>query len=151
MRNALALVAFLFLAAAPARAQNTAPTSGPVFYAFVDTLGVAPVAPDTYVTWIFSASVPYPTPMVSSAILVAFDCKAHKVARLSHIVYALRPDSLGVQGAILTDPGTWVDVSVPATFDLVCSIGATRPYKEEPDVKVFEAPEPDPKSLYPIS
>ena len=114
----------------------------PQFYTYVDTANVAAVAPGTYVTWVYALSTPTSYP--SSAIMVAFDCRARKVKRLYHIVYQMRDDSLGVVGPIVEDTGDWVPVSVPRTYEVVCSAGAGRPY--EPPA---EATTPDPKADLP--
>lgn len=152
MRFLYALAFLLGVFARPLFGQH--PAAGqPTFYAFVDTAHVTPVGPDTYVTWIFAASVPHPTPLVSSAVFVAFDCANHKVARLYHIVYKLNADSTGVWGDVAEDPGTWVDVSVPKTFDLVCQVGPAHGTWEDsyPEATIPEQPKPDPQMLSPVS
>jgi hypothetical protein len=123
------LAALAYTGVASAQEAN-APTPAPVkLMAAIDTLGIVTVQPGVYATWIFAMASPRSWP--SSAIFVLFDCKARKVARVRHIVYKMRPDSLGVAGPVVEDSGEWVDVHVPKTFDLVCSVGAAHEAREQ--------------------
>lgn len=144
MRKIVYTLAFLlipfFAFACPGMAQAPGTTDHPTFLTFVDTAGVAPIGPDIYVTWIFAMTSP--TSFPSSGILVAFDCQARKVARLKHVVYRWNADSTGVEGPIVDDPGTWVDVKVPETFDLVCRLGREHAAAQAND----EKPQGDPKA-----
>jgi hypothetical protein len=109
---------------------NTATAQAPVadqkFHIAVDTAGITEAAPDVYMTWVYSLSSP--TSFPSSAILVAFDCRDRKVARMAEVKYGWNADSSGVVGKVVEKPMLqWVDVSIPRLFDLVCAIGPTHP------------------------
>lgn len=132
--------------AAQAPNQHAAPVK---LLTAVDTANIVVVAPRVYGTWIYALATPTSWP--SSAIYVLFNCKARKVARMYHIVYKMRDDSLGVTGPIVEDKGEWVDVSVPKTFDLVCRVGAEKEadyrardeYDREHDIQPHADPHPD--------
>lgn len=113
----------LAIAVTPAMAQAPAATKNPKLSIFVDTAGVSRVMSDIYVTWVFAKASPNALP--SSGVLVAFDCKNSVVKRLAHVVYHLNSDSTGVTGTIVEDNQTWVAVSIPALYELVCAIGPT--------------------------
>lgn len=143
----------LALAVAPLAAQthDSEHSRGPIvknptLMIFADTAGIARVQKDIYVTWVVARATP--TALPSSGVLVAFDCKAHRVMRLAHVVYHMTADSSGVSGEIKEDFGQWDEVSIPKLFDLVCSVGSTR--KTEPTYQIAP-PTVDPKHLYPIS
>jgi hypothetical protein len=120
--TALVILLFLLSTCAPASAQETSERQ---WYIAVDTAGISRVAPDTYVTWVFAKATP--TSFPSSGIIVAWDCKARKVKRLAQVKYHLSPDSTTVTGDIEEVNQPWVPVSDERMYQLVCSIGATRP------------------------
>lgn len=121
IRRAVVALAFLLGTVAPLHAQ--APGTTPTFYTFVDTAGVAavPDSTDQYLTWIYAREGPTVPP--ASGILVMFDCEKQLVKRVAHIVYQRLGDST-YSGPTMYDSTGWVPVSVPPTFQLVCSIGA---------------------------
>jgi hypothetical protein len=91
----------------------------------VDTAGISPVAPNVYVTWIFAQESPKHHPV--SGIIVAFDCTNRKVKRLAQVKYELQKDG-SIGGAIQEVDRPWQDVTWPRMFELVCTVGATRPF-----------------------
>lgn len=123
-----------------ANAQAPAPQKQQ-FLVFADTAGIGaiPGVPDVYSTWVYALSSPTSWP--SSAVLVAWDCKAGKVKRLAHVVYRMKADSTGVEGPIVEDNGPWVEPVDPRLFKLVCTIGPTH---TAPDA----TPQPAPRGWY---
>ena len=101
-------------------AQTNRATEQPQFEIAVDTLGIQAIGDSAYMTWVFARESPKHHPV--SGILVGFDCRNQKVARFAHVVYKLMPDGQ-IVGPIEEDPGTWVLVSNPRLFALVCEIG----------------------------
>lgn len=121
--RAIYILAFLMgVLARPALSQAPAHTD-PSLQIAVDTAGIALAGPDVYITWVYAVAGPKSWP--SSGILVAFDCRERKVKRLAHVMYKMKSDSSGVEGPIIEDNLPWVDVTIPALYDLVCKIGPT--------------------------
>ncbi|MCC2626590.1 MAG: hypothetical protein K0S14_240 [Thermomicrobiales bacterium] len=133
MRSLFILAFLLGLLAGPLVAQDQK------FHVAVDTAGVSPVGDNIYTTWVYALATP--TSFPSSGILVAFDCANRKVKRLAHVVYQWNADSSGVEGPIVEDNGAWMDVSIPALYDLVCRVGPTH----GPSVVESRKPTGDPR------
>jgi hypothetical protein len=106
-----------------ATAQEPAPKQ--TWYVFVDTAGVAAVAPGIYMTWVFAKATPRAYP--SSGILVAWDCdsKPRMVKRLAQVVYKMNNDSTGVFGTPTEVDRPWQPVTDERMANLVCEIGPT--------------------------
>lgn len=143
--GALLLLSFIWAASLRAQAPAASPKNPPLLV-FVDTAGVAPIADDVFVVWTFAKATPSSWP--SSGVLVAFDCGRKMVRRLAHVVYRLRPDSLGVEGDILEDQLPWQTISIPKMFDLVCAVGrqhvaeGMHPVEEPHYPEARKAPQP---------
>lgn len=151
MKNLLRTFILLFLSGLLAGAlfaqEKTGPSQDPKFQVYVDTAGVSPVADSTgnpvegvFLTWVYAKTSDNAPP--SAGVLVAFDCKEHKVMRIAHVVFRLAADKHSVEGAIVEEEQPeWVPVSNPRTFNLVCEVGAEHAKGHwGPDVK-HQAPQ----------
>lgn len=147
MKNLLRIFVLLFLSGFIAgelfgQEKTNTPPQDTRFMIYVDTAGVAPVPNTTgqFITWIYAKTSDDAPP--SAGVLVVFDCKAHQVMRVAHVVFHLAGDKRSVEGQIEdeTNP-TWVPVSNPEVFNKVCEVGAEHAKGNwGPDVKHPAAP-----------
>jgi len=154
VRNLLRTFALLllsgFLAGALFAQEKTTPSQNPKFTIYVDTAGVAPLPTvGQYITWIYAKTSDDAPP--SSGVLVAFDCKAHEVMRVAHVVFHLAKDGKSVEGEIVEEAAPeWVPVTNPAVFDKVCEVGAEHARGNwGPDLRQNYKHSVDPKVLDP--